>query len=123
MSGEALSEAALQAGLHDIRLPAAVAGGQLAELAAAVALAGVAALMIGLLARPFLVRKKIQPQPSLAEQLSRLDTLPEPERRIGLLHLLKSHDPSRFADIRDSLYRPETAPQTAELRAALMRHA
>lgn len=123
MSGQALSETALQAGLRDIRLPADAAGGIVAELAAAIALATVAALVIGLISRLFLGRKPRIVANSLARQLAELDALPEAERRIALLHLLKSHDPPQFATLRDSLYRPDVGPDASALRAALARDA
>lgn len=123
MSGRALSETALQAGLRDIRLPADAAGGMGAELAAAIALATVAALLVGAIARQFLGRKPRPTTPSLSRQLAELDTLPDPERRIALLHLLKSYDPSQFAALRDSLYRPGAGVDAAALYAALARHA
>ncbi|WP_417605781.1 hypothetical protein [Primorskyibacter flagellatus] len=123
MSERALSETALQAGLRDIRLPADAAGGMGAELAAAIGLAAVAALVIGLIARQFLGRKPRPARPSLDRKLAELDALPDPERRIALLHLLKLYDPSQFAALRDSLYRPDAGPDTAALRAVLARHA
>ncbi|WP_116597765.1 hypothetical protein [Primorskyibacter marinus] len=125
MNERALSEHALQAGLRDIRLPAEAAGGMGAELAAAIALAAIAALMIGLIARQFLGRKPrpAPARPNLARRLGELDVLPDAERRIALLHLLKSYDPSQFSALCDGLYRPDGGPDIATLRAALARHA
>ncbi|WP_417211207.1 hypothetical protein [Antarctobacter sp.] len=120
MNDQALSETALQAALRGIRLPAEAAGGVWAELAAAIALAAALALVVALLLRPFLTRPA--PKPDLSQQIDALAPLPEAEQRIGFLTLLKRHDPDYLASIREALYRPDTAPDTATLRAALERH-
>ena len=121
MNGQALSETALQAALHDIRLPAQAPGGAVAELFAVIALAAFLALVIGSALRPFLTLR--QSKPDLSRQLDALEALPEAEQRRSLLVLLKQHDPAYVESLRARLYRPETAPDTAELRAALARHA
>ncbi len=115
MTERALSEEAMLAGLRDIHLPAEAAGGPLADIAAAVALAGVAALLLSGVLRLLSHRRVREPPPDLRTELAELGSLPEEARRVALLHLLKSRAPDRFAALRGQLYRPESRLTVAAL--------
>lgn len=118
MSERAISKEALLASLRDIRLPEAGAGDIISDLTAMIALAGVTALLfVGLfrlLSHPRLSGKKMQAH-SIAQ-------LPEAERRLALLHLLKDRAPDRFAELRARLYRPDSDLDTATLEAEVACH-
>ncbi len=101
----ALGQDALVAGLHDIHMPTALPWQVVADLMAAMAVGGAAALAIGLALRAFSLRRDAQSPPSLVEQVSALHSLPAGERRTRLLGLMKRHRPDRFAAIRPNLYR------------------
>ncbi len=121
MSGEAISEEVLQASLRDIRLPAEAPGGFAAELAAALALAILAALLVGGLLR-LVSGRRPRPGASLAGDIARTEALDDRQQRLALLHLLKTHAPERYATLTASLYRPGNTLDTATLKAALERH-
>ena len=121
MTEKAMSETAMLAGLRDIRLPAEAAGGWPADLAAAVALAGFAALLVGwavLLVSSAQARTRPR---DLQYEISDLAALPDDDRRIALLHLLKDRAPDRFAALQEGLYRPEGGPDAARLQAEVAR--
>lgn len=121
MTESAMSETAMLAGLRDIRLPAEAVGGWPADLAAAMALAGAAALLVGWAVRLFsLAQAKARPR-DLRDEISDLAALPDVDRRIALLHLLKTRAPDRFAALQEGLYRPEGGPDTARLQAEVER--
>lgn len=121
MTETALTETAMLAGLRDIRLPAEAAGGWPADLAAAVALAGGAALLVGWFVRLLSLRQtKARPR-DLQDELSDLAALPDDDRRIALLHLLKTRAPDRFTTLQEGLYRPEGGPEVARLQAEVER--
>ena len=121
MSERGMSEAAMLAGLRDIRLPAEAAGGWIADIAAAVALAALAALVVGGVLR-LLSRRRPKVRPlSLARRLEAAVALPEEARRTALLHLMKEHAPERFAELRKGLYRPGEGPDPGAMEAELRR--
>ncbi|PWR03806.1 hypothetical protein DKT77_04675 [Meridianimarinicoccus roseus] len=121
--GSALSEAALQAALRDIRLPPVAPGGLAAELAASVALACLVALGVAGLLRALAVRRPARTEPDAPRaRLAAALALPEPERRLALLRLLKTVAPDRFVALRAGLYRPDGGPDSAALRAEIDRH-
>lgn len=122
MSGEAISEEVLQASLRDIRLPAEAPGGFAAELFAALALACLAALLVGGLLRAASRQRPAGSASGLRDQIARAGGLDDPQRRLALLHLLKTHAPDRFAALQDRLYRPGGSLDTATLQAELERH-
>lgn len=121
MSGEAISEEVLQASLRDIRLPAEAPGGFAAELAAALALAILAALLVGGLLR-LVSRRRPRLGANLAGDIARTEALDDRQKRLALLHLLKTHAPERYATLTASLYRPGNTLDIATLKAALERH-
>ena len=110
MNEGALTEAAVQAGLRDIRLPAEAAGGVLAEIAAVIAVAALLALMFVALWRWIGVRGR---RGRKGEDLAALAEMAPEARRVALLHLLKQRAPERFERYRGALYRP--SPDGAEI--------
>ncbi|WP_299964113.1 hypothetical protein [uncultured Roseobacter sp.] len=105
MTDRAISEAAMLASLRDIRLPEIAAGGTLAEVAAVIGLASVAALLLVGVIR--LLSREKQPQATGSETgLAALAHLTGAERRVALLHLLRARAPERFAAIKGEIYTP-----------------
>ncbi len=98
-----MTEAAMLASLHDIRLPASAAGGAFADVAAAVAIAAFAAVLILGLLRLFTVRR---PKGFSEDHLPLEDDMTEAHRRVALLHRLKRLEPDIFSKLRTRLYRP-----------------
>ncbi len=121
MDDRALSETAMLAGLRDIRLPAEAAGGLLADVTATVALACMAALACAALLRLFGQRQKTHRPAPLADHVAALKNLPEADRRVALLHMLKRHAPERFATLQNSLYRPGNHISVADLQREVER--
>lgn len=118
MTDRAITKEALLSGLRDIRLPEPGPMDMLGNVTATVALASIAALLIvgawRLLSSPRL-REGSQRAPDLAH-------LPEPERRVALLHMLKARAPERYAALRSQLYRPDGDLDLATLEAEVARH-
>lgn len=122
MNEGGLSETAMLAGLRDIHLPPGTAGDNIAEIAAAVALAGLAALLLASLFRLFSLRRPTARVPNAADRVAALAALPEPARRIACLHLLRDHAPERYALLKDRLYRPRDSLDLETLQAEVERH-
>lgn len=104
MTERALDETVVQASLLDIHLPAEAAGGWPAELAAALALGGAVALVIGALLRLLSVGKAAVSTPV---DLAAMTDLRDTERRVALLHILRSKSPERLRALAPRLYRPD----------------
>ncbi|MBP0484770.1 hypothetical protein [Sagittula salina] len=111
MNEGTITEATLQSGLRDIRLPGAAAGGPWAEVLATLALAGLLSLVLAALWR-WLAQARRPARATL--------TLPNEAgaRRICLLRRLKADHPDRYDAIRARLYTRD-APDNATLEAAL----
>ncbi|MCV3274054.1 hypothetical protein [Roseobacter sinensis] len=120
MTDRALSEEAMLASLRDIQLPAEAAGGLVADLAATVGLAGLVALILAGLIR--LLSRSAQ-RPQRRDPLAESRALPEAERRVALLHLLRARAPERYAAIRGEIYAPGGGVDLATLEAEVRRHA
>lgn len=121
MTERALSETAMLASLRDIELPMAAAGGVIAELAATVGISGIVALGVAGLLRAITVKRAEKCQSPLQNHCAALADLPDEERRLALLHLLRAHAPERYAQLRTSLYRPSGGVETAVLEAEVNR--
>lgn len=121
MSDRALSEAAMLTSLRDIRLPAEAAGGIAADLAATIAIAGFAALLLAGVLRLLSLRNTAAAPETLADQLARLEEMPEADRRVALLHLLRAKAPERYRAVRGALYQPMGGVPTATLEAEVNR--
>lgn len=121
MSDGALSETALLASLRDIRLPSDAAGGIFAEIAVAVGAAGMCAIGLVLLLRLISRRKVSVDPPKLQDHIAALARGTDAERRVGLLHLLRTHAPDRFAELKPDLYRPNSALDNQQLETEVAR--
>ena len=117
MSDTALSESAMLASLRDMRLPADAAGGMVADIAATLGLAGCAALVLAGLLRLFSLAKHRSGAQSPADRRADWADLPDDDRRLALLHLLRDQAPERYRAIRDGLYRPGGGVDLATLQA------
>lgn len=115
MTERSMTEEAMRASLQDIRLPAEAAGGTLADIATAIGLAALLALVVLAALRLFGLRRRTGRAPSLSDRIASIMALPEDPRRIALLHLLKDRDPQRYAALAGQglLYRPEGIPLAA----------
>lgn len=115
MAERALTEEAVQAGLHDIRLPASAPGGVAAELLAA---AGVGLLLALAVAALLMLVTRVR--------RASVTTRPAQEAVAGgnaaeraLLIRLKRERPERFAEISGALYRPGGLPDARTLETML----
>jgi len=106
MTGGAMSREAMLASLGDIRLPAEAAGGMLADFAAAIGLAALAALIVVAILRGAGTKRATHRLPTLAERRSAVEALSGETRRVAMLHLLREAAPDRLAAFGDRLYRP-----------------
>ncbi|WP_299961205.1 hypothetical protein [uncultured Roseobacter sp.] len=118
MTDRALSEEAMLASLHDIHLPAEAAGGFAADIAVVIGLASFAALLLVGVFRLVSLKARVAPVES---PLAGLQDLPEADRRVALLHVLREAAPERYAAIRGAIYEPgggvDLATLEAEVRA------
>lgn len=122
MSEGALSREAMLASLRDIRLPEAAAGGWPSDLAVAVGLASAAALIVALAAR-LISQQRLKPSiPTPREELDHALGLPEADRRIALLQILRDRAPERYRALTRDLYSPDGAPDTRALEAEAAAH-
>ncbi|WP_299846699.1 hypothetical protein [uncultured Roseovarius sp.] len=123
MADRALTEEAVLAGLQDIRLPTDAPGGLFAELLAVIGMALLLALFLGLIARTLSrPRLKKTRQIPVHDQLAQLKKLPDSERKLALLHLLKDTRPEVFKPLAVGLYRPDGLPDADTLEKALMQN-
>lgn len=126
-AGQALTEAAVQAGLAGLRLPAGAPGGAVAELAVGAGLGLALGLILAVALRPVLRRRpRAAPPASLAQRLAAAEALPGPERELALLRLWREVDPAAYAARRAGLYTPGGMPEAlsdevAEAMAARVR--
>ena len=118
MSDRAISQEALLSGLRDIRPPQLAAMDMAADLAATVAMASGAALLVVLLCKALSTPRRAPAPPGPRD----ISALPDAERRVALLHLLKARAPDRYAALRARLYRPDGDLDIATLEAEVARH-
>lgn len=121
MTERALSETAMLSSLRDITLPAEAPGVLLAEVAMVVALAGFAALLVAGLLRLLSLRDAAPAATGLKALVAQAMALPEADRRLHLLHLLRAHAPERYAGMAVRLYQREGTVTTSELEAEIAR--
>lgn len=119
---DAISEATLLAGLYDIRMPAAAAGGLTANIAVAVGLGLICAVAVSTVLVIFR-RPNDRPAPPVdfADRIDRLRLLPDHERQVALLHLMRSAAPEAMPADPEALYRPGGLPAVTALEAELLR--
>lgn len=120
MTDRALSEEAMLASLRDIHLPVEAAGGLAADVAVVLGLASLAALLLVSLVRLLSLKVRVSP---VRSPLDDLQALPEAERRVALLHLLRQAAPARYAAIRGAIYEPGGGVDLATLEAEVRAHA
>lgn len=120
MTDRALSEEAMLASLHDIHLPAVAAGSAVADIAIVIGLASLATLVIVGLFRLLSLRVRVAPP---VHPLADLQNMPEAERRVALLHLLREVAPERYATIRGAIYAPGGGVDLATLESEVRAHA
>lgn len=120
MAERALTEDAMLAGLHDIRLPGEAPGGLAAELLAAAGLGILAALAVAalllLVTRARAAMPERQPAPAEAREI---DAGSEAALRRALLRRLRRERPDRYAALARDLYRPGGLPAPDALEAML----
>lgn len=106
-------------GLQGLRLPEGAPGGLLAEVLVAVGLGLVIAwglsFLVGLVST-----RVVQVTPSLRDQLAALRDLPEAERSVALLHLIRTHDRAVADQLGARLYGRGDFPTSDELEGYLM---
>lgn len=121
MTDRALSEEAMLASLRDIALPSHAAGGLAADVFMTIALAGIAGLVVAGVLRLFSLRRIARPEPTIRDRLESVRALPDADRRIALLHMLRRHAPERYREIARDLYRPQSAVTAQRLEVELER--
>ncbi len=121
MTEQAMSEAAMLVSLRDIHLPTEAAGGAVADIAVAVGLAGLAALMISTVLRLLSKRRPAATGLDMRSRLSAIAEMPEDARRVALLHVLRDAQPDRYAAIKGALYQPGGGVDIATLEAEVAR--
>lgn len=121
MNDRAMSEEAMLTSLRDIHLPAEAAGGLLADVSVAVGLASLVALLIAAILRFLSLKGPQRGQSGLQHDVASFADLPEPARRVALLHLLRAQDPTRYSEICGALYEPGGGVDIATLEAEVNR--
>ncbi|GFE52260.1 hypothetical protein So717_40130 [Roseobacter cerasinus] len=122
MTDRALSEEAMLISLRDIQMPTEAAGGIAADLAVAVGLASLIALLVSGLLRALSLKCAEPASLSPADRLDQTRHLPAAERRVEQLHLLRSLAPERYAELRGAIYEPGGGIAPSALEAELRRH-
>lgn len=121
MTDRAISKEAMLTSLRDIRLPAEAPGGAAADLAVAVGLACLLALMFAVILRALSFKRGQKKRVTLQDRLAALAGRPEEERRLALLHLLRAHAPERYAAVKGALYKPSGGVDVATLEVEVAR--
>ncbi|MCY0096495.1 hypothetical protein [Hoeflea ulvae] len=121
MADDAVSAETMLVGLQDIRLPAEAPGGLAAELIAVIGLGLVLALAVSVLLK-LVTRPPPKPaaELALADRIAALAALPEEDRALALLSLIRATAPDALPGLRASLYRRGGFPEAARLEAVLM---
>lgn len=119
MADRKLTADDLLAGLADIRLPAEAAGGLAAELFAALGLGLLLALAISAVLPLITKRKTVSSRRSVRERIKAARALPDSERTIALLHLLKEKRPEIAERMNKTIYAPGGLPEPSVLEAEL----
>ena len=122
MAERALTEEAMLAGLHDIRLPADAPGGLVAEVLAAGGLGVLAALVVAALV---VALTRLKPATSARPDSNHgeIDSDNDNARRLRLLHQLKTERPEAFAQLSSDLYRKGGLPEVAAIERMMKGHA
>lgn len=121
MAEDDFSKETMLEGLHDIRLPASAPGGLIAEMAVMIGVAMVCALLVSFLL-PVVFRRVKPPvaEPTIADKIAAAAELPETERAIALLQLIRTQKPEAMPVTSAQLYTAYAFPSVAQLEAALL---
>lgn len=108
-------------GLHGLRLPPDAPYQALADLAAALGIG----LLLAVLLSPLLSRLTLRRprSPTLEDQIAALAQLPDDRRIPALLHLLQTRAPEAARRYGDGIYRAGGLPAAEEVEAALRKAA
>lgn len=121
MNETGLSETAMLASLRDIRLPAEAPGGPVADIAVAVGLAVMAALVVVVLLRLLSTGRDAAAAEHPHSGMTAGSDWTDARRRVALLHLLRVRDPERYSAIAGDLYRRDGGPELKVLEAEVER--
>ncbi|MFK7880714.1 hypothetical protein [Roseobacter sp.] len=121
MTDRAMSEEAMLTSLRDIHLPAEAAGGFIADVAVAVGMASLLALALAGILRALSLQRKSAAKVTLSDRIAALAQLPEREKRVALLHLLRARAPERYSALRGPIYQPGGGIDVATLEAEVNR--
>jgi len=103
---QSFSEETMLASLRDIRLPDTAAGGVFADILVSIGMAALAAMLcIGGL-RVFFRPRRRSSGVTLGQLVQDAIALPESDRRVALLHILKQHAPEQHKALSGALYAP-----------------
>lgn len=116
-----MTEADLMAGLHDIRLPVMALRMQIADLAAAIGLGLLLAILLARLAAG--LTKRPARAPSVTDRLDDLSDLPGPDRQIALVKLLAETAPDQAARLVPDAYASGGLPAPEALERMIRAHA
>ncbi|WP_170335204.1 hypothetical protein [Ruegeria arenilitoris] len=121
MNETAMSEATMLASLRDTRLPAEAAGGVLAEYAAVVGMAALAAVCVVFVLRLLSIRRVATRTGFAVDTQPDMSGWSDDRRRVALLHQLRKRDPKRYSELAGDLYRPGGGPDLASLKDEVAR--
>ena len=119
MADRAILAEDIIAGLHDIRLPSQAAGGTIADIAAAIGLGLLLALLVGYLTSLITIQKTAPNPPSPQDQIRAFEGLTDEDRVLQLIGLIKAYDPTAPILKDTDLYAQGGLPSIAELEAHL----
>lgn len=117
---QSFSKDTMLASLRDIRLPDTAAGGALADIMVSIGFAGLAAMLCVTVLRVFFRPRRKSSDVPLAQRVRDAIGLPEADRRVAMLHILKQHAPERYEALSSVLYAPGHL-DLAELEAEVAR--
>ena len=123
MADRAISQEALLQGLRDIHLPPEIAGGEIAQMQAALAMGLGLALIIGGILRVFSMRPKRVRPVTLNDRVIAARDLPSDAQQVALLHLLKDASPERYQALSKRIYQKGGIPAPELIEQELRDHA
>lgn len=111
----------LLTGLRDIRLPGDAPGGLAAEILVMVGLGAILALTVALVLKMFTTQQRHRPirPPDLDTQIDALRTLPDEQRALALLHLIREQNQGDA--LPEGRYAPGGIPSIDALEAILLK--
>jgi len=103
---QSFSKDTMLVSLRGIRLPDTAAGGALADIMVSIGLAALAAMLCVAMLRMFFRPRRKATAVTLAQRVQDAMALPDADRRVAMLHILKHHAPERYTDVSGTLYAP-----------------